>query len=63
MNREDYVPLQGDIDKWVKWSHRWQMKFNGRKWEMLHIGRETEKRQSKLESTILKNETKHCYLG
>ena len=36
---EDREALQRDLDRLVRWSEVWQMKFNVDKCKMMHIGR------------------------
>ena len=39
-DKNDHNEFQSDLDRLVKWSEKWQMKFNFKKCKVMHIGRE-----------------------
>jgi len=40
---QDYIELQADLTTLVKWSKKWQMKFNADKCKVLHLGHRNRK--------------------
>jgi hypothetical protein len=38
MSDEEHVGLQRDLDELLKWSEKWQLKFNAKKCSTLHLG-------------------------
>ena len=55
--------LQDDIDKFVKWSEKWQMLFNFGKCKCLHIGSGNTGVNYEMGGTILSKTVKEKYLG
>ena len=55
--------LQDDIDKFVKWSEKWQMLFNFGKCKCLHTGPENTGMNYEMGGTILSKTVKEKYLG
>ena len=40
-DKNDHIMLQKDLDELVKWSEKWQMRFNFGKCKIMHIGRQS----------------------
>ena len=59
----DTHKLQDDIDKFVRWSEKWQMLFNFGKWKCLHTGPGNTVINYEMGGTILTKTVKEKYLG
>jgi hypothetical protein len=64
-NQEDSILLQRDLDKLVKWSEQWQMRFNVKKCSIMQISNKRNKTgyNYTMNNTILQHVTSHPYLG
>ena len=55
--------LQGDLDKLVKWSEKWQMLFNFGKCKCIHIGNGNMDEEYKMGDAVLSRKTQEKDLG
>ena len=62
-NDADKQSLQGDLDKLVKWSEKWQMLFNFGKCKCIHIGHGNMNEEYKIGDAVLGRTTHKKYLG
>ena len=53
----DAANLQSDIDKLLKWSGIWQMKFNVTKFKVMHIGKQHSEHQYSMNGCTLETVT------
>ena len=58
----DKCKLQGDIDKLVRWSGKWQMLFNFGKCKCLHTGPGNTGMNYEMGGIILSKTVKQCFM-